>query len=76
MILADRHRVAANLRAARQAAGLNATEFGALFGVTRCAVHTWERGQKVFRPETLQLIADRLGVPVETLTGGPKRGAR
>lgn len=76
MNLADRHRIAANLKAARIAKGLNPTQFGALFGIARRTVYGWESGEVTFSPQRLQDIADGLGVPVETLTSGPRRGAR
>lgn len=75
-VAGERAQIGENIRAARVAAGLNRHQLGVLFGVTAQTVGHWELGETRFRPETLAMIADRLGVDVQRLTRGVKGGAR
>ena len=65
---------AANLRAARKAAGLTQTALAERLGTTQQAVAKWESGRGVPRDETRWRLAEALGVPVTQIFAPPGNG--
>lgn len=62
--------VAENIRAARKAAGLTQKELGERMGVSSVAVTQYESGKRIPKIDTLQRIADALGVNIGVLLYG------
>lgn len=65
---------AANLRAARKAAGLTQVALAELLGTTQQAVAKWESGKGVPRDESRWRLAEALGVPVHQIFEAPTNG--
>lgn len=65
---------AANLRAARKAAGLTQTALAEMLGTTQQAVAKWESGKGVPRDETRWRLATALGVGVHEIFEPPGNG--
>lgn len=65
---------AANLRAARKAAGLTQITLAGRLGTTQQAVAKWEAGKGVPRDETRWRIAEALGVPAHDIFEAPDNG--
>lgn len=66
---------AANLRAARKAAGHSQTSLAAELGTTQQAVAKWEAGKGVPRDETRWKIATALGKSVYEIFEAPDGGS-
>lgn len=66
---------AANLRAARKAAGLTQLALAAELGTTQQAIAKWESGKGTPRDETRWRIADALGVSVYEIFEAPNGGS-
>jgi len=69
-----RARWAANLRAARKAAGMTQMVLAAELGTTQQAIAKWESGKGTPRDETRWRIAEALGVPVYEIFEAPDNG--
>ena len=61
---------AARIRDARLKAGLSRQELASLLGMTRAAIHSWEKGITRPRDARLPFVADTLGVSVADLLYG------
>lgn len=68
--LVNRAVIGANIRAAREAAGLSRDLGAAMFGTSAEAVQKWELGRVTFRPDALAQIARCLRVKPSALTRG------
>ena len=62
--------IAYNLKRLREDHGLNQDEFGAIAGVSRKAVSTWELGIKVPRMGAIQKLSDHFGIPKSQIIDG------
>lgn len=66
--------LAGTIRALRVAKQMSQAELGDVVGVTRAAVHQWEKGRSVPQIHHLQEMARFFGVPLATLLGGEAAG--
>ena len=64
------------LRDSMQATGLSSHQFAALLGISSSQVDEWASGQRLVPDSYVELLANVIGVPVDTLLGPPKEGAR
>jgi len=62
------------IKALRIAKQMSQAELGAVVGVTRGAVHQWEKGRSVPQINHLQDLARFFGVPMGVLLGGESAG--
>jgi len=62
--------IAERIRAARKAAGLTQKELGERMGVSSVAVTQYESGKRIPKVDTLQRIADALGIDIGVLVHG------
>lgn len=65
---------AANLKAARKAAGLTQAALAEILGTTQQAVAKWEKGKGVPRDETRWRLADALHMSVHEIFEAPGTG--
>ncbi len=67
-------KLAETIRALRVSKQMSQAELGDVVGVTRAAVHQWEKGRSVPQLTHLQEMARFFGVPLATLLGGEAAG--
>ena len=62
-------KLAATIRSLRIAKQMSQAELGDILGVTRAAVHQWEKGRSVPQLHHLQELARFFGVPLAVMLG-------